>query len=67
MDVLAVPGGLPRRSLARARLAFAVAGDGAWSGPTWYVLFQALLGVIQFVIGLAMLVGYRRAGAWAAF
>jgi hypothetical protein len=37
------------------------------SGPTWYVLFQALLGVIQFVIGLAMLIGYRRAGAWAAF
>ena len=28
--------------------------------PTWYVLFQG-------VIGLAMLVGYRRAGVWGAF
>jgi hypothetical protein len=67
MDVLAVPGGLPRRSLARARLAFAVAGDGAWFRPYLVCPVQALLGVIQFVIGLAMLIGYRRAGAWAAF
>jgi len=37
------------------------------SSPTWYVLFQALVGVIQFAIGLAMLRGYRRAGTWAPF
>ena len=36
-------------------------------GPSWYVLFQALLGLVQFAIGLAMLAGYRRAGVWAAF
>ncbi len=37
------------------------------SGPPWYVLLQAALGVVQFAIGLAMLAGYRRGGAWAAF
>jgi hypothetical protein len=36
-------------------------------GPSWYILVQALLGVMQLVIGLAMLVGYRRGGPWAAF
>ena len=36
-------------------------------GPTWYVLFQALLGLLQFIIALAMLAGYRRAGAWGTF
>ena len=36
-------------------------------GPTWYVVFQGLLGVIQVVIGLAMVAGYRRAGVWGAF
>ena len=35
--------------------------------PSWYVLLQALLGVVQFTIGLLMLIGYRRAGAWGAF
>jgi hypothetical protein len=37
------------------------------AGPTWYVLFQALVGLLQFAIGLAMLVGYRRAGVWGEF
>jgi hypothetical protein len=37
------------------------------AGPTWYLLFQAVLGLIQFVIGLATLAGYRRAGIWASF
>ena len=35
--------------------------------PAWYVLLQALIGVVQFAIGLAMLVGYRRAGVWGSF
>ena len=33
-------------------------------GPTWYVVFQGLLGVIQFTIGLVMVADYRRAGVW---
>jgi hypothetical protein len=39
----------------------------ATNTPGWYVAFQALLGVVQFGIGLVMVVGYRRAGAWGAF
>ncbi len=35
--------------------------------PTWYVLYQALLSLLQFAIGLAMVIGYRRAGVWGAF
>ena len=34
------------------------------AGPAWYVLFQALLGLVQVTIGLLMLAGYRRAGPW---
>jgi hypothetical protein len=33
-------------------------------GPSWYVAFQGLLGVVQFAIGLVMVAGYRRAGVW---
>ena len=32
--------------------------------PTWYVLYQGLLGVAQFGIGLTMTVGCRRAAPW---
>jgi len=37
------------------------------TGPAWYALLQAFLGVVQFAIGLAMLAGCRRAGAWGSF
>ncbi|MDQ6901125.1 MAG: hypothetical protein M3072_16790 [Candidatus Dormibacteraeota bacterium] len=37
------------------------------AGPTWYMLLQAAVGLVQFAIGLAMLVGFRKAGAWGAF
>jgi hypothetical protein len=39
----------------------------ATNAPTWYVTFQALLGVVQFGIGLVMVVGYRRSGVWGAY
>jgi hypothetical protein len=39
-------------------------GALAAPGPTWYVVFQGLLGVVQFAIGLVMVAGYRRAGVW---
>ena len=35
--------------------------------PAWYVLLQAFIGVVQVAIGLAMLVGYGRAGPWGGF
>ncbi len=44
-----------------------LAGVLVADGPTWYVVFQGLLGVLQFAIGLAMVAGYRRAGVWGAF
>jgi hypothetical protein len=36
------------------------------AGPTWYVLFQALLDLVQVSIGLLLLAGYRRAGPWGS-
>ncbi len=36
-------------------------------GPPWYVVYQGFLGVVQFAIGVLMLVGYRRDGTWGAF
>ncbi len=37
------------------------------AGPTWSVVFQGVIGVAQLVIGVALLVGYRKAGVWGAF
>ena len=36
-------------------------------GPAWYVLLQAIIGLVQVAIGLAMLAGYRRSGSWGSF
>jgi len=36
------------------------------AGPAWYVVFQGIIGVIQFVIALVMLADYRRSGIWGA-
>jgi hypothetical protein len=35
--------------------------------PAWYVLLQALIGVVQVAIGVLMLAGYRREGVWGSF
>jgi hypothetical protein len=35
--------------------------------PTWYVMFQGLIGLAQVAIGLAMLAGYRRSGVWGPY
>jgi len=37
------------------------------TGPAWYELLQGGVGLIQFLIGLAMFAGYRRGGPWGAF
>jgi hypothetical protein len=37
------------------------------TGPTWYELLQGAIGGIQFLIALAMFVGYRKAGVWGGF
>jgi hypothetical protein len=36
------------------------------SVPSWYVVFQGLIGLVQLAIGLVMLAGYRRSGVWGA-
>jgi hypothetical protein len=47
--------------------ALQLAGIVPRQGPVWYVVFQAVVGLIQFVIALAMLAGYRKAGVWGAY
>ena len=47
--------------------ALQLAGIVPRQGPAWYVVFQAVVGLIQFVIALAMLTGYRKTGVWGAF
>jgi hypothetical protein len=44
-----------------------VAGILPASGPTWYEALQGAIGVAQFLIALAMFVGYRKAGIWGEF
>ncbi len=47
--------------------ALQLAGMIAASGPTWYEALQGVIGVVQFVIAIAMFVGYRKAGLWGDF
>jgi hypothetical protein len=35
--------------------------------PAWYVLLQAVVGLVQFALGLLMVAGCRREGTWGAF
>ena len=48
-------------------VAFQFLGFARGSLPAWYLLVQLAIGVAQFVVGLAMLAGYRRAGVWGSF
>ena len=47
--------------------ALQLAGIVPRQGPVWDAALQAVVGLIQFVIALAMLAGYRKAGVWGAF
>jgi hypothetical protein len=47
--------------------ALQLAGIVPSQAPGWYVGLQAVVGLIQFGIALAMLAGYRKAGVWGAF
>jgi hypothetical protein len=49
-----------------AAAALQLAGIMPRQDPAWYVVFQAVVGLIQFVIALAMLVGYRKSGVWGS-
>jgi hypothetical protein len=43
---------------------FELTGTIALQGPAWYVALQGAIGVVQFVIALAMFRAYRRGGIW---
>ena len=47
--------------------ALQLAGLMRATGPTWYEALQSAIGVVQFLIALAMLSGYKKAGVWGAF
>lgn len=47
--------------------ALQLAGILPAGGPTWYELLQGAIGVVQFLIALAMVAGYRKAGVWGEF
>jgi len=47
--------------------AFQLVGLMPATGPTWYEALQGVIGVVQFLIALAMFSGYKKAGVWGAF
>ncbi len=47
--------------------ALELAGTIPLQGPAWYAVLQGVIGAVQFVIGIAMLMGYRRNGVWGNF
>jgi hypothetical protein len=47
--------------------ALELAGYLSTGDPTWYVVFQAVVGIIQFLIATVMFIGYRRSGVWGEF
>jgi len=47
--------------------ALQLAGIIPASGPAWYEAMQGAIGVVQFLIALAMFAGYRRFGVWGEF
>ena len=44
--------------------ALELAGKIHQQGPAWYIVLTAIVGMIQFVIAVAMAAGYRRSGVW---
>ncbi|HEY8816512.1 MAG TPA: hypothetical protein VIP57_15600 [Candidatus Dormibacteraeota bacterium] len=47
--------------------ALQLAGLMPATGPNWYEALQGIIGLVQFLIALAMFSGYRKAGVWGAF
>jgi hypothetical protein len=47
--------------------ALELAGMLPASGPNWYEAMQGVIGLVQFLIAIAMFAGYRKSGAWGEF
>lgn len=47
--------------------ALVLAGVVPASGPAWYEALQGVIGLVQFLIAVAMFAGYRRRGVWGEF
>jgi hypothetical protein len=43
-----------------------LSGQMTPDGPVWYVTLQGVIGVVQVLIALAMILGYRRSGVWGS-
>lgn len=41
-----------------------IAGVISATEPTWYMVYQGVIGTVQFAIGLALLAGWKRGGVW---
>jgi hypothetical protein len=44
--------------------ALQLAGIVSTQDPAWYVVLEMVVSLIQFVIAITMLAGYRKAGVW---
>ena len=44
--------------------ALQLAGSVPSHDPAWFMVLEVVVGLIQFVIAVTMLAGYRRAGVW---
>ena len=43
-----------------------LSGQMTPDGPPWYVILQGVIGLVQVLIALAMVLGYRRSGVWGS-
>ena len=43
-----------------------ISGQMRPDGPLWYAILQGVIGLVQVLIALAMILGYRRSGVWGS-
>jgi len=43
-----------------------ISGQMRPDGPLWYCILQGVIGLVQVLIALAMILGYRRSGVWGS-
>jgi hypothetical protein len=43
-----------------------ISGQMTPDGPPWYVILQGVIGLVQVLIALRMILGYRRSGVWGS-